>query len=240
MADLTDNSQIARLTSNGAKPVLAILGGTGKEGPGLALRWAYAGYPIIIGSRQVEKAEYTARELQATLAGYVDKAPAIRGMENSAAARQADICVLTVVQAAHQDALVSLKDDLQGKILVDATARVDFRDPHPPAPPAAALIAQQILGPGVRVVAAFQNVPAHALRKNLGQEMDTDVLVCAEDQDAAREVIALAQAVGMRAYFAGGLENAVIVEGITALLISINKYYGIKTASIAVTGLNAA
>lgn len=213
-------------------PVLAILGGTGKEGPGLALRWAHAGYKVLIGSRQAEKAAATAQELNAKLG-----ISSIEGLENAAAARLADICVLTVVQAAHQGALTGMKAALQGKILVDATARVDFREVHPPEPPAAALVAQQILGPGARVVAAFQNVPAHTLKKNLDQEIQTDVLVCSDDLEAAQQVIELAAAGGMRAYYAGGLENAIVVEGITALLISINKHYGSKTASIAVTGL---
>jgi NADPH-dependent F420 reductase len=214
-------------------PTIAILGGTGKEGPGLAMRWASAGYPIIIGSRQEEKAQATAAELRQKL-----KLENIHGMENSAAARQADLCVLTVVQAAHQSALEGLKEALQGKILVDATARVDFRDPRPPAPPSAARLAQNILGEGVRMVAAFQNVPAHALKKNPGQPMDADVLVCADDVEAAEQVIRLAEAGGMRAYYAGGLDNALVVEGITSLLISINQHYGVKTASIRVTGID--
>lgn len=213
-------------------PIIAILGGTGKEGPGLAMRWASAGYQVIIGSRQSEKAQATAAELNAKL-----NLRSVTGMENGAAARQADICVLTVVQEAHQAALEGLKADLQGKILVDATARVDFRDPRPPEPPSAARTAQTILGTGVRVVAAFQNVPSHALKKNLGQELDTDVLVCADDAAAADAVIQLAQAGGMRAYHAGGLDNAVVVEGLTSILISLNKRYGVKTASIGVTGL---
>ena len=213
-------------------PVIAVLGGTGKEGPGLALRWAHAGYPIIIGSRQQEKAVETAAEINQIL-----NSDTIIGMENSRAARAADISVLTVVHTAHQAALESLRDDLQGKILVDATARVDFRDPKPPPPPSAARFAQQILGPSVRVVAAFQNVPAHSLRKNLDQPLDTDVLVCADDQAAAQEVIRLAQGGGMRAYFAGGLDNAVVVEGLTALVIGLNKAYGVKTATIGVSGI---
>jgi len=213
-------------------PTLAILGGTGKEGPGLALRWAFAGYPVIIGSRQLEKAQATAAELNAALNIHT-----IQALENGAAARLADISILTVVQAAHQTALESLKADLQGKILVDATARVDFRDPRPPAPPAAARLAQDLLGPAVRVVAAFQNVPAHALKKNLGGALHTDVLICADDRAAADQVVQLAQAAGMRAYHAGGLDNALVVEGLTALLISLNQRYAVKTASIGVTGL---
>lgn len=220
------------MNQDASLPTLAILGGTGKEGPGLALRWASAGYRIIIGSRQAEKAQATAAEINEKLG-----TDTVTGEENSAAARRADISVLTVVQPAHQAALEGLVDALQGKILVDATARVDFRDPRPPAPPSAGRIAQDILGPGARVVAAFQNVPAHVLKKNLGEPLDTDVLVCADDVDAGQEVVRLAEAAGMRAYLAGGLDNAIVVEGITSILISLNKQYGVKTASIGITGI---
>jgi NADPH-dependent F420 reductase len=218
--------------STNALPTIAILGGTGKEGPGLAMRWASVGYTVIIGSRQIEKAQATAAELNAAL-----QLNTIQALENGAAARQADICVLTVVQAAHQAALEDLKGDLQGKVLIDATARVDFRDPRPPAPPSAARLAQNILGPGARVVAAFQNAPAHSLKKNLGGSLNVDVLVCTDDLLAAEQVIQLAQAAGMRAYHAGGLDNAIVVEGLTSILISLNQRYGVKTASIGVTGL---
>lgn len=214
------------------RPVLAILGGTGKEGPGLALRWAHAGYPVIIGSRQAEKAQATASEINAQLG--IER---VRGMENSLAAQMAELAVLTVVQSAQLEALQSVRDALHGKILVDATARVDFRDPRPPAPPAAARLAQEVLGPGVRVVAAFQNVPAHVLKKNLDGTIATDVLVCSDDVEAAQQVIELAQAGGMKAFYAGGLDNAVVVEGLTALLISINKHYGVKNTSIGISGI---
>jgi NADPH-dependent F420 reductase len=214
-------------------PTIAILGGTGKEGPGLALRWASAGYKIIIGSRQLQKAQATAREINGKLV-----APAVTGMENSDAARAADLCILTVVQDAHLPALESVKEAVKGKILVDATARVDFRNPTPPAPPAAARQAQDLLGPEVRVVAAFQNVPSHVLKKNLGQSLDADVLVCSDDQEAAKVVMQLAEAGGMRAYYAGNLDNALVIEGITSLLISINQYYGVKTASIGIMGIS--
>ena len=213
-------------------PVIAVLGGTGKEGPGLALRWATVGYQIIIGSRQEEKAKRVASELNEKLG-----TDSITGLVNADAAQGADICVLTVVQSAHQAALKSLREALQGRILVDATARIEFHDPRPPEPPSAAQVAQEILGPGVRVVAAFQNVPAHALRQNLGQKISAEVLVCADDVEAAREVIALAEGGGMKAYYAGGLENANVVEGLTSLLISMNKHYGVKTASIEITGI---
>ncbi|RPI34291.1 MAG: NADPH-dependent F420 reductase [Chloroflexota bacterium] len=220
------------INQNHPLPTVAILGGTGKEGPGLAMRWAGAGYTLIIGSRQAEKAQATAQDLNAKLG-----VSSITGMENGQAARRADISVLTVVYSAHQSALEGLREDLDGKILVDATARVDFRNPVPPAPPAAARVAQDILGPGVRVVAAFQNVPAHALKRDLSQPVESAVLVCSDDIPAAEEVIALARAGGMHAYFAGGLDNAVVVEGITSLMISINQHYGVRSASIGITGL---
>lgn len=215
-------------------PTLAILGGTGKEGPGLALRWAAIGYKIIIGSRHTEKAQATATQLNQQLG--IDT---IIGLENTDAIHNANICVLTVVQSAHQAILENLWDALQGKILVDTTTQVDFRDPKPPKPPSAGRIAQNLLGSGVRVVAAFQNVPAHVLRKNLGKSLDLDVLVCADDEQAWQEVMKLAQAIGFRAHFAGSLDNAIVVEGLTSILISLNKQYGVKTASIRITGIGS-
>jgi NADPH-dependent F420 reductase len=220
------------MTSQNNLPALAILGGTGKEGPGLALRWALAGYPVIIGSRQQEKAQATADELNKIL-----ESDSIKGFDNGEAARKADICVLTVVYTAHEPAIKSLKDDLRGKILVDATARVDFRNPLPPTPPSAARLAQSHLGDQVRVVAAFQNVPATALRKNLDQPLEEDVLICADDPKDAEQVIKLAESLGMSAYYAGNLDNAVVVEGLTSILISMNKHYGSRTGSIQVSGI---
>lgn len=221
------------MTAENPLPTIAILGGTGKEGPGLALRWANFGYPIIIGSRQLEKAQATADKLNSELGS-----DTIRGFENGTAARKADLCVLTVVHSAHEQAIDGLKEDLSGKILVDATARVDFRDPRPPAPPSAARLAQNKLGDQVRVVAAFQNVPAAALRKNLDQPLDEDVLICADDPADAAEVSKLAESLGLNAYYAGNLDNAVVVEGLTSILISMNKHYGSRSASIQVTGIS--
>jgi predicted dinucleotide-binding enzyme len=128
------------------------------------LAWLYAGPGGLSNhlARLVEKAVATAVELNRKLGNGT-----IQGMQNGEAASKADICVLTVVYTAHQEAIAGLRSDLQGKILVDTTARVDFLDPRPPASPAAARMAQDKLGPGVRVVAAFQNVPASVLKKNL-------------------------------------------------------------------------
>jgi len=210
---------------------LAILGGTGKEGPGLARRWANAGYPIIIGSRSREKAEAVAAEINAELG-----LDTVRGLENAEAARLADISVLTVPYEAHDATLEGVKDALRGKILVDATAQVDFRRPAPPTGEAAARMAQKILGPEVRVVAAFQNVPAAAVR-DLNQQISCHVLVCSDDDEARGEVVKLSEAAGMTAFEAGGLDNALVVEGVTALLITINKRYKSRTGSLQIAGV---
>lgn len=217
---------------NNQLPVITIIGGTGREGPGLAMRWAYAGYPIIIGSRYEEKAQLTADELNNQL-----NVNTIRGMINEHAVKEAEICVLTVQFNAHQSVLESLKEELQGKLLVDTTARLDFRDPHPPEPPSAGQYAQEFLGKDVQVVAAFQNIPAHIIKRNYKEPLEADVLVCSEDVNAANLVIKMANDAGMRGYYAGGLENANVVEGITSILISMNKHYKVKTASISVTGI---
>lgn len=212
------------------KPVISIIGGTGSLGSGLAKRLAVAGYEVILGSRDLDSARRVAEELNWEL--NLDR---VRGMLNPDAARAADINVLSVVQSAHQVALDSLKDELQGKILIDATARIAFPDPAPPDPPSAPRVAQTLLGDGVPVVAAFQNIAAQTL-VDLDQEIESDILVCADDQDAGRTVIELIKNLGMNAYYAGDLDVANTVEGMTAILVNINKYNGINHASIRITG----
>ena len=211
---------------------IALIGGTGNLGPGLALRWAHAGHEVVIGSRTTEKAQTVAKELNAELGGEL-----IVGTDNASAIQQAEICVLAVVQSAHDTALESLKEVLHGKILVDATARMSFPDLTPPAPPSAARIAQDILGPGVRVVAAFQNLPASALRKNLGKDLESDVIVCSDDLEAATQIMALSKSAGMQAYYAGDLDKAIVVEGFTSLLVAMNKHYKVHAATLKLTGI---
>jgi NADPH-dependent F420 reductase len=215
------------------KPTIAVLGGTGKEGTGLALRWAAAGYHILIGSRQAEKAVMVAEKINQLLGKST-----VEGFVNPEAASQADICILTVIHSAHEEAIESIRSVMNGKILVDATSRVDYQDPKPPTMPCAAEQAQMILGKDVSVVAAFQNIPAKSLRQNLGEPMNADALVCSDDVRAAERVIRLARDAGMNAYYAGPLANANVVEGLTSILISLNKHYGIKDASIRVTGIS--
>ena len=211
---------------------IALIGGTGNLGPGLALRWAKAGHTVFIGSRTSEKAEEVASELNEILGDSL-----ILGLDNASAVQRAEICVLTVVQSAHDPALESLKEELQGKILIDATARTSFPDLTPPAPPSAARIAQNILGKGVRVTAAFQNVAASSLKKNLGEQLNSDVIVCADDLEAALTVIALSKSAGMQAYYAGDLDKAIVVEGFTSLVISMNKHYKVHAGTIKIAGI---
>jgi NADPH-dependent F420 reductase len=211
---------------------IALIGGTGQLGPGLALRWARAGHTVLIGSRSADRAQATAAELNLELGKKL-----IKGMENAAAVAAADLAVLTVDQEAHEAALTSVKDAAQGKILVDATARLSFPDLTPPAPPAAARLAQQLLGSGVRVVAAFQTVPAASLRKNFSQPQDSDVLVCSDDMEAALVVLKLATDAGLNGYYAGTLDKAIVVEGLTSVLVSMNKHYKTRHGTIKVAGV---
>ena len=214
------------------RPTVAVLGGTGKEGTGLALRWASAGYSIILGSRSAERAAEAAAAMNAQL-GQSN----VRGLSNEEAALAGEIVVLTVPPDAQLATLAGVKEPLQGKILVDATARVDARNPKPPEGQASARLAQDLLGPDVRVVGAFQNVPAHAL-KQLDHELASDVMVTSDDADARAQVVALAEAAGMRAYEAGGLDNGRVVEGLTALIIAMNKRYKSKTGGVRISGIS--
>lgn len=213
---------------------IAVLGGTGKEGSGLAFRWACAGYGVIIGSRKQEKAERVTDELNNLLG-----VESIRGMTNEDAAREADIAVLAVPYLAHKITLESVGEYVQGKILVDVT--VPLQPPRVtevilPDGRTAAEEAQTILGKGVRVVSAFQNISAVHL-KDINHVVDCDVLVCGDDEDARQQVIALVEAAGMRGIDAGPLANAVVSESLTPLLLCINKRYKVKSAGIRITGV---
>ena len=215
---------------------LAILGGTGQEGRGLALRWASAGYAVTIGSRQADKAAHAAARLNEQL-----QADLVRGLPNAEAARQADIAVLTVPYAAHRATLTGLRDALQGKILVDVT--VPLKPPrvthiHLPPDGPVAVQAQKILGDGVRVVAAFHNVSEHALH-DVERAIDCDVLVCGDDAEAKADVIELAQALdaSVRAFDAGPLLNAVVAESLTPVIIGLNKQFRRLRVGIRFTGI---
>jgi 8-hydroxy-5-deazaflavin:NADPH oxidoreductase len=221
------------------KPIqsIAILGGTGKEGKGLAFRWARAGYRIIIGSRSLEKAVAAVAEIR----GYFSQSVQVEAMLNQDAAASGDLAVLTVPFAAHREMLASLKNDLQGKILIDVTVPlVPPRVTRVQMPPAgsAAQEAQQMLGEGVLVVSAFQNISYENLLTQ--EDIDCDILVCGSGKAAREIVLGLIKAAGLIGWDAGPLENSVVVEGLTSILIGINKQYGVKSSGIKITGVSGA
>jgi hypothetical protein len=212
---------------------IAVIGGTGKEGKGLALRWANAGYDIIIGSRDPERATLAANELNATLSK-----TNVSGLGNADAAHAADIVVLSVPYEAHAATLDMIVDGTQGKILIDVTAPLDPENKKKTlrVPEGSAAQASQLrLGSNVRVVAAFQNI-SYTHLSDLSHDLGCDVLVCGNDKAAKQQVIELAKAAGMAAFDAGPIENAVVAEGLTAVLININIAFKIKNAGIRITG----
>lgn len=212
---------------------VAVIGGTGKEGSGLAMRWALNGYRVIIGSRDAERAKAHAAELNAKIGADV-----LVGMGNPDAAAEANVVVLTVPYSAHVGTLESIKAQLDGKILVDITVPLQppkVRTVHLPPGGSAAQEAKTIVGENVRIVSAFQNV-THEKLQDLERSIDCDVLMSGDDAEAKDEVGKLVEAAGMRPIDAGPLANAVVAEALTSALLYINKKYGIKGAGIRITG----
>jgi NADPH-dependent F420 reductase len=213
---------------------IAILGGTGNLGRGLALRWASAGHPIMIGSRSRDKAIQVAVDIN----GAVGR-DAATGCSLREAASAASIIALTVPYSAQRASVEEVRDLLQDKILIDTTvplvppkvARVQL-----PAQGSAVAAIQEMLGPSVRVVSAFQNVSAHLLR-DLNSEIDCDVLICGDDPAARETVVELVTAIGLRGVQAGPVANSAAAEALTSLLISINARYKVEGAGIRITGL---
>jgi NADPH-dependent F420 reductase len=213
---------------------IAVLGGTGKEGKGLSYRWAKAGYRILIGSRTPEKARAAANELL-NLAGVKTL---IEGMSNLDAAQQADIVVLTVPYVAHRNTLENVKKALAGKILIDVTVPlVPPKVTRVQMPPAgsAAQEAHEILGENVQVTSAFQNISHERLLRE--EDVGCDVLVTGTSKEARAETLKLVAAAGLTGWDAGSIENSMVVEGLTSVLIGINKRYGSTSAGIRIAGV---
>jgi NADPH-dependent F420 reductase len=221
------------MTVNNLKRI-AVLGGTGKEGKGLAYRWAKAGYPVIIGSRSNEKAEKAAADISDLLGGEYT----VSGQDNSSAAQQADIVVLTVPYVAHRATLEGLKVALRGKLLVDVTVPLvpsKITKVQMPLAGSATQEAHEILGEDVQVCAAFQTISY----KHLINEGDAicDVLVTGTSLEARAETIKLVETAGLNGWDAGPIENSVVVEGLASVLININKKYGSTQAGFQITGV---
>ncbi len=213
---------------------IAVLGGTGPEGGGLALRWAQAGHTVIIGSRDASRAQAAAEAINAKIG-----AERARGAANADAATAAEIVVLTVPYTAHAATLESVREACQGKILIDVTVPlVPGKVTRVALPPggSASLEAQALLGPEVRVVTAFQNISAEHLQE-LGHAVDCDVLVCGDDKASKASVIGLAKDAGMTAFDAGPLANSVVPEGLTSVLIGLNIRHKVKSSGIKITGI---
>jgi NADPH-dependent F420 reductase len=213
---------------------VAILGGTGKEGTGLALRWARAGHHIQIGSRSAERAAAQARSL-------ADRVPGGRfdGLDNEAAAREGEVVVVAVPHEGHRALLVELAAALAGKIVLDTVVPLDFQGRRLYAPPpdgSAAEEAQAALGAGSRVVAGLHALAAHELAQ-LDHPLDGDVLICGDDAAAKAAVSPLVESLGVRCLDAGPLSMAPTLEGLTAVMVRLNRRYKSRSAALRITGI---
>lgn len=194
---------------------IAILGGTGTLGFGLAIRLCAAGHDVVIGSRDAARAADVAGRL---------KLPNASGAANADAAASAEIVVLTIPHEGHAAFVAALASALTGKILVDATVPIGSEKTYTPPPAGSAAAETQALVPGARVVAAFHTISGRLLADS-GHPLDQDVLVCGDDAGARARVIDLANAIGARGVDAGGLAGAATLEGLAVLLIGLNVRY---------------
>lgn len=212
---------------------IGVVGGTGREGHGLSQRWALAGHEVFVGSRDPERARVKASELSR------DTGKALTGGSNEEAAQFGEVVVLCVPYTAHAATLESLRAALQGRVLVDITVPLQppkVRVVHVPAGGSAAAEGQALLGDQVKVVAALHHVSSAHLGEP-GHGIECDVLVCSNDAAALERVIGLIKDLGLRAYDAGPLANAVALESLTPVLLHLNKRYKAEGAGIRFTGL---
>jgi NADPH-dependent F420 reductase len=214
--------------------VLAIIGGTGKQGTALAARFAKAGTPVILGSRDAQRGADAARALNARLG-----LDSVQGTSNRQAAAQGDVVLLSVPYDGMPPILQDLLEAVRDKIVVNLASALDPEKKTRARVPVAGSITaeiQQFFGPQARVVAAFQHISPEKLESE-DVRIDSDVLVCGGDRDAREQVIALIRQAGMDAFDGGVLANAVAIETFTAVLIAINVKYKIKGAGIRLTGV---
>jgi hypothetical protein len=199
---------------------IAVIGGTGVHGGGLAFRWARAGFDVLIGSRQAERAASAAADLKQRLPGV-----SVSGKANDRAASEADFVVLAVPFAVHAETIRTLHPALGSSIVIDTCVPFDHDRPgklKPPHEGSALQEALHILGPKAKVVAAFQNVPAGALWELDGHPMG-DCLVCGDDDEAKGLAMTLASSAGLRAIDIGPATNAHLAEAAAALVDLLNR-----------------
>jgi NADPH-dependent F420 reductase len=212
---------------------IAIVGGTGKEGRGLAVRWSRAGHEVAVGSRDAGRAQEKAAELTALGLGHVT------GGSNVEVATAAEVVLLSIPYAAHTETLKELRDALQGKIVIDITVPLvppKVSQVTLPAGQSAALEAQEILGPGAKVVAGLHQISSAHL-SDPDHALESDALVCGDDAAARETVIGLVNQLGLRALDAGVLRNSIALESLTPVLLHMNKKYkgnaGLKIVGLA-------
>jgi len=215
-----------------SKETIAILGGTGDLGTGLAIRWSKVGHKIVIGSRTLEKAQAAVEALQ-----QISPETPAEAMENSEAAKAGDIVVLTVPAEHQESTLKAVKDSLAGKILIDVTVPLvppKVGTVQLPADGSAGKRAQTLLGEEVMVVSAFQNIAAHLLKEDV--QIECDVLVTGNKKAARQRVIEMIESAGMVGWHAGPIDNAAAAEALTSILIQINRSGMISHSGIKIIG----
>jgi len=213
---------------------IGILGGTGKEGAGLGVRWAQAGHEIVIGSRDAERARGKAAELAAQAPG-----ARISGMSNRDAAAAAEVVVLALPANGLGATLPEVRDGCRGKTVVSTVVPLTFGGGRlftPPSQGSSAEEAQEILGPEAKVVASFHHIAAHELSAT-DHAIECDLLMCGGDAASKATVTELGTSIGLRAVDVGSLTNAGPLEGITAVLATVNRRYKLKNSGIKITGL---
>jgi NADPH-dependent F420 reductase len=212
---------------------IAILGGTGKEGAGLAVRWAKLGHSIIIGSRDAERAKAKATELRD-----VAHAIPIIGHGNAEAAALGELVVIALPAAGLANTLPESREACRGKVVVSTVVPLTFGGPRLFTPPAVGSSAEEVqaLLPEARVVAAFHHIAAHELA-DAEHPIDCDLLICGADAAAKETVTQLGRSMGLRVLDVGALSSAGPLEGITAVLATINRRYKLKNSGIKITGV---
>lgn len=218
--------------SASTRETIAILGGTGDLGTGLAIRWSKAGHTIVIGSRTLEKAQAAVAKLHE-----ISPDTPAQAMENADAAAAGSIVVLTVPADHQLSTLEHVQAGLQGKILIDVTVPLvppKVGTVQLPPEGSAGKRAQEFLGSDVMVVSAFQNIAAHLLQQDV--HIECDVLVAGNKKDARQRVIELISEAGMKGWHAGPIDNAAAAEALTSILIQINRQGELSHAGIRIVG----